>query len=142
METALLVTRRVRADVRRHRPAKLSVSQFRGLAYLQAHPDASLSVVADYLGLTPPATSKLMEELVRRKLVIRRTAPSDRRRAMLRLTARGQASLRSAFDTTRAGLAELLTTLTPSERGAIVGAMELVRVAVAPASESGDDAHD
>jgi DNA-binding MarR family transcriptional regulator len=142
METALLVTRRVRADVRRHRPARLSVSQFRGLAYLHAHPDASLSVVADYLGLTPPATSKLVEELVRRKLVTRRTAPSDRRRAMLRLTAKGQASLRSAFDATQAGLARLLTTLAPSERAAVVSAMELVRAAVAPASESGVDVHD
>ena len=63
METALLVTRLVRADVRQHRPAKLSVSQLRGLAFLNAHPGASLSEMADYLGLTPPSTSKLVDEV-------------------------------------------------------------------------------
>jgi len=133
METALLVTRLVRADVRRHRPAKLSVSQLRGLAFLNAHPGASLSEVADYLGVTPPSTSKLVDELVRRKLVARRTARDDRRRTMLRLTARGRASLQSAFDASQATLAGLLTALAPSERAAVTRAMELLRPIVTPA---------
>ena len=132
METSLLVTRLVRADVRQHRPAKLSVSQFRGLAFLNAHPGASLSEMADYLGLTPPSTSKLVDELVRRKLMTRRTAQRDRRRSVLRLTARGQTSLRSAFDASQATLARLLAALSPAERTAVARAMELLRPVVTP----------
>jgi DNA-binding MarR family transcriptional regulator len=142
MDVALLVTRRLRADARQHRPAKLSISQFRGLAYLNAHPDVSLSEVADYLGLTPPSTSKLMDELVRRKLVSRRTAPRDRRRAMLRVTARGRTSLGSAFDATQAGLARLLTPLSAEERSLVVRAMALVQGAVASRTANGHTAHD
>src|SRR5690348_92048 len=136
METALLVTRLVRADVRSHRPARLSVSQFRGLAFLNAHPDASLSEVADYLGLTPPSTSKLIDELVRRKLVTRRAAQHDRRRTMLRLTARGQADLRSAFDASQQTLARLLTDLSPADRAAVTRAMNLIRPLVTPSADA------
>src|ERR1051326_8743682 len=82
MDVGLLITRVVRAEVRKHRPQDLSLPQIRALAFVSANPDASASQLADYLGLTRPTTSKLLEQLVRRGLVARTSAPGDRRRAM------------------------------------------------------------
>jgi DNA-binding MarR family transcriptional regulator len=75
---------------RRHRTADLSVPQFRTLAFIDRNVDASLSDVAEHIGLTLPSMSKIVEGLVTRKLVTRQTHPVDRRRMTLALTARGQ----------------------------------------------------
>ncbi|HEX5438332.1 MAG TPA: helix-turn-helix domain-containing protein [Gemmatimonadaceae bacterium] len=136
METSMLLTRTIRGEVRRYRPARLSVSQFRALAFLDAHPDASLSEAAEYLGLTPPSASKLIDGLVRRKLATRRVAPSDRRRTMLRVTARGAAGLRAAFAATQGRLADRLRALTPSERTMVMRAMAVLAPLFAPPEPS------
>ena len=67
-ETSLLVTRLVRAEARRSRPAGLSLSEFRALACLDVNPDSSLTDLAEYLGLQLPTASKLADGLVRLSL--------------------------------------------------------------------------
>src|SRR5215472_3469611 len=91
METVPLVMRTLRTEMRRRRPADLSVPQFRALAFVRRHPGASLSEVAEHLGLTLPATSTLIDHLVARELVRRAPNPDNRRRLVLTLTADGQA---------------------------------------------------
>lgn len=92
----------------------LSVPQFRALNYLSRHPGASLSELADFLGLTPPSASKLVQKLVTYKVVGRRVG-RDRRRIRLTLTAHGRASLAAARLETREKLAERLEPLTRKE---------------------------
>jgi DNA-binding MarR family transcriptional regulator len=134
MDTALAVTRLVRAEVRRRRPSRLSLSELRSLGFLEASPHASLSALAADLGLTLPATSILVDRLVRRGLVGRRTAPLDRRRVMLRLTATGRARLRAARTLARAALTARLRALSPPERAAVGRAMALLHPFVLPAA--------
>lgn len=134
VDTALLVTRLVRSEVRRNRPARLSVSQIRALGFLAAHPDVSLAEAADYLGVAPPSASKLIDGLVRRSLVTRRTASDDRRRLVLRLTIRGRTRLAAAFTASRAVLAHRFEPLTPAERVQITAAMERLRSLLAPSA--------
>ena len=95
LEVVPAVMRAIRAEMRRHRTADLSVPQFRALAFINGKADASLSDVAEHIGLTLPSMSKIIEGLVTRKLVTRQTHPTDRRRLMLALTARGQTALQS-----------------------------------------------
>ncbi|MGH2504870.1 MAG: MarR family winged helix-turn-helix transcriptional regulator, partial [Ktedonobacterales bacterium] len=60
MEVAPLVMREIRTRMRQSRGAGLSVPQFRALGYLRRHPGCSLTEVADHLGLSVPATSRLV----------------------------------------------------------------------------------
>ncbi len=127
LEVVPVVMRTIRAELRRHRAADLSVPQFRTLAFIDRQSDASLSDVAEHIGLTLPSMSKIVEGLVVRKLVTRQTHPTDRRRMTLTLTARGQTALQSSRAATRACLAEDLAALSDRQRDAVTQALEILR---------------
>ena len=80
LEAVPLVMLAIRTEMRRHRGSDLSVPQFRVLVYLNRHAGASLSDIAEHMGLTLPSMSKMIDGLVLRGLVLRRTNPADRRR--------------------------------------------------------------
>ncbi len=121
------VMRVVRVQMRRHRTADLSVPEFRTLGFLNSHAGASLSDVADHIGLTLPSMSKLIDGLVERKLVTREFDPADRRRVTLALTGRGRAILETAHAASQTYLAEVLAALSPAERTTVAQAMQSLR---------------
>src|SRR5512143_1921672 len=127
LEVVPIVMRTIRAELRRHRTADLSVPQFRTLAFIDRNVDASLSDVTEHIGLTLPSMSKIVDGLVARKLVTRQTHPTDRRRMTLTLTARGQTALQTSREATRACLAEDLAAVTDRERETIRQAMCVLR---------------
>ncbi len=137
LEVVPLVMRAIRAELRRHRVADLSVPQFRTLAFIDQQVDASLSDVAEHIGLTLPSMSKIIDGLVTRKLVTRQTHPTDRRRMTLALTARGQTALESSRAATRACLAEDLAALSDRQRETIVQALNSLRPVFTPHGETG-----
>ena len=137
LEVVPSVMRSIRAEMRRHRTADLSVPQFRTLAFIDRNVDASLSDVAEHIGLTLPSMSKIVDGLVTRRLVTRQTAPDDRRRLTLALTPRGQSALQASREATRACLAEDLAVLTVHERETITQAMTILRPVFMPAGETG-----
>ncbi len=136
LEVVPSVMRTIRAEMRRHRTADLSVPQFRTLAYIDRNVDASLSDVAEHIGLTLPSMSKIVDGLVTRKLVTRQTAPDDRRRMTLALTARGQTALQTSRAATRACLAEDLAVLNDRQRETIVQALSSLRPIFMPPGEN------
>ena len=71
LEVVPAVMLAIRAELRRHRTADLSVPQFRTLAFIDRQADASLSDVAEHIGLTLPSMSKIVDGLVTRKFVTR-----------------------------------------------------------------------
>jgi DNA-binding MarR family transcriptional regulator len=127
LEVVPIVMRTIRAELRRHRAADLSVPQFRTLAFIDRQTDASLSDVAEHIGLTLPSMSKIVNGLVTRKLVTRQTSATDRRRMTLALTARGQTALQTSREATRACLAEDLAALSDRQRDTIAQAMGILR---------------
>lgn len=126
LETVPSIMRAIRAEMRAHRAADLSVPQFRALAFLNRHPGASLSELADHIGLSLPSASKLMDGLVARKLATREMHAGDRRITLV-LTARGRATLEAARRSTQSRLAERLSALSGTERAAVVRAMHILR---------------
>src|SRR5437899_764488 len=102
LDVAPAIVRAFRAEMRSHRLAELSVPQFRTMGYLNRHPGASLSAVADHIGLTLPTMSKLVDGLVARKFATRETHARDRRRVTLALTPRGRSTWQSARASTQA----------------------------------------
>jgi len=127
LETVPLVMRTVRVEMRCHRTADLSVPQFRTLNFLHRQAGASLSQVAEHIGLTLPSMSQLVDGLVERKLILRSTHATDRRRITLTLTARGQSVLEAAHGATQAALAEKLAALSAQDRTIVVQAMQALR---------------
>ena len=127
LEVVPAIMRNVRAQMRNHRGLDLSVPQFRSLAYLTSHDGCSLSDLAEFIGLTLPSASKLIDGLVMRKLVTRDPSSDDRRRIMLRLTESGWVTWNTAYVATRSYLSELLTILSDVDRGTVIACMQLLR---------------
>ncbi len=127
LETVPPVMRCIRGEMRLHRGHDLSVPQFRSLSFVKRSPEASLSDLAEHLGLTLPAASKIVEGLVSQKLVTRRDSKEDRRRMMLSLTREGEEILRKARSATLDYLKEALRELSAEEVGTVLRAMSLLQ---------------
>ncbi len=122
-----LIMRVMRAEFRSHRGSDLSVPQYRAMGFIRRNPQASLSGVADHLGITLASTSKLVDGLVERKLVDRKTSASDRRFITLVLTKQGSDLLEVSFRETQAAFARRLACLSVEEQAIVVRSMRALR---------------
>lgn len=132
IDTVPLIMRALRSEIRSRRPVEFSVPQFRVLAFLHRNEGATLSDVANHIGLMRPTMSKMVDSLVRRGWVNRQTLAEDRRYMKLRLTRRGTATIESARDVTRGRLAELLKAISPEEQSHIDQAMKTLQRVFSP----------
>jgi long-chain acyl-CoA synthetase len=78
------------------------------LVLLEEHPSEVASALADRLAVTRPTITALVDGLVAKALVDRRSDPSDRRRVLHAITDAGRKALRDAD----AALVERLSQLT------------------------------
>jgi DNA-binding MarR family transcriptional regulator len=127
LEVVPMIMRAIRSQMRSHRTPDLSVPQFRSLTFLGHHQGASLSDVAEHIGLTRPSASKLIDGLVARGLVSREGCPVDRRRIRLALTNKGRVTLRTARTAAQADLASRMAALPSSEQATVERAMRTLR---------------
>jgi DNA-binding MarR family transcriptional regulator len=135
LEVVPLLMRAIRAEMRRQRVHDLSIPQFRTLAYLNYNQGASLSDAAEFIGLTLPSMSKLVDGLVARQLVRREIPPQDRRRVTLTLTPAGSLAFQLAHEATEAYLARQLAGLPVEQRALISQAMQILRPLFTPGQE-------
>lgn len=118
METLPSIMQFFRAEMRRNAsflPESLSVPQFRTLAFLNRYPGASLSQLAEHLGVTKATASNLTERLVKNNLVSRVENPEERRHILLNLTEKGTYHLQQTRTMTSARIASVLDDL-PEEQ--------------------------
>lgn len=127
MDTIPLLMRFIRADMRANSAASLSIPQLRSLAFLNRSPDASLSDLAEHLGVTCATASATTERLVQRNLVQRIDDPQERRRVLLNLTQEGKHQLKQSQDQTRTHIADLLEGLTPEQVSNIEEGLALLK---------------
>ena len=127
LETVPAVMRFIRAQMRHHRGPELSVPHFRALLFLGRNDGASLSALAEFLGLSLPAASRMVEGLVRRGFVVRRIPPGNRRLIALALSARGRRAVAAARQATERRLAEVVASIPPGQRTAIQRALQALR---------------
>lgn len=126
LEVVPRVMRVLREDMRLEAGEGLSVPQLRVLAFLGRTPDASLSSVAEFLGVAGPTASVMVARLVERRLVTRAGDPLERRRVRLALSARGAAVLERSRGHARTLMAERLRGLTRAELETIASALALL----------------
>ena len=126
LDTVPPVMRFIRDQVRLRRTAGLSLPQFRTLIFLSRIKNPSLSAVAEHLGLSLPAMSRLINGLVAHKLVERQTVSTNRRQIALTLTARGRATLEVVRNEIRLQLADSLKGLPAAEQRTVQQAMRVL----------------
>lgn len=127
LETAPAVVQAIRVEMRAERLHELSVPQFRTLAFIGRQPGCSLSDTAEFIGMTLPSMSVLINGLVNEGLVLRQTSLLDRRRVTLNLTEAGAAVHARALEGTLAWLSHQLESLPEIDRQTVLQAMEILR---------------
>jgi DNA-binding MarR family transcriptional regulator len=132
LETIPAVMSTIRTEMRSRRRSDLSVMQFRTLAYLSLYPGSSLSSLAEYLGLTLPTVSQMINGLVEKGVVTRQNSSTDRRRVMLSLTSGGHSLLEKSVRGTQARLVEILSPLQTQDIEAVHQALQLLNQLFCP----------
>jgi DNA-binding MarR family transcriptional regulator len=97
----------------------VSATQYRTLAILALRGPRNASVLADELGVGRPAATKLVDRLVKRRLIRRRRHETDRRQVILEATERGRGIVRAVQQCRRRRLARVLSELDPVAREAL-----------------------
>lgn len=118
-----MVMRVIRAEMRRQCANQLSVPQFRTIAYLYRNPGASLSQVAEHIGVTLPTMSRIVDRLVDRRLVLREYDPDSRRRLTLHITPKGLDLFETVRERTLQQIAWRLGSLSPERISLIQAAL-------------------
>jgi MarR family transcriptional regulator for hemolysin len=127
MDTTPQILQSIRVETRRGRGSDISIPQFRTLRFIQRIPNSSLSSLAEHLGLTLPSVSKLVDRLVKQKLIIRQESTADRRCRTLELTKVGATIVNSARDEAQLNLAKKMAHLSDADLETIHKAMQLLR---------------
>jgi DNA-binding MarR family transcriptional regulator len=89
--------------------------------------------------MLPQSLTRVLADLERRGFVLRGDDPADRRRAVMTITAAGLAALRAELAAREAWLAMALAALSPTERGVVQLAAELL-LTIADAPPAGGPA--
>jgi len=140
METAFALVRAFRAEIRRRQPADLTLSQYRTLSFISRQDGASLSRVAEHLGLTLPSASKLVHDLVGDGLITRAYVADNRRVLTLALTPQGISVLALARREALAPLTRTLATLPEAEQRAILQSLPHLQQVLRQMTATPDDA--
>src|SRR5690348_16166223 len=90
------VMRFIRTEMRIAAKSELTVPQFRILAKLSIS-KATNSDLAEWMGVSAPTMTRMVDPLVQRQFVTRETGSEDRRQINLELTASGQALFNKVF---------------------------------------------
>ncbi len=130
LDAVPVVLQFIRVQMRLYNRPDLSVQQLRALAFVDRSPGASLSMLAQFLGLSLPAASRLVDGLQARRLTLRRTPPQDRRLLALALSAAGRRTVRAARRAAEERLAQILAPLPTAERAAMQRSLRILRQTV------------
>lgn len=136
VEVAPAIVQAIRMETRAEGRHDLTVPQFRTLVFLGREPGSSLSAAADYIGLTLPTMSVLVEALVQRNLISRVPDLRDRRRVLLSLTEEGRTLLERVLQATEGSIAGLFTGLSLEEREAVMRGLSILRPLFMPVANA------
>ena len=98
---------------------EVSATQYRALASLAQRGPRNASVLSEELGVGRPATTKLVDRLVKRRLIKRGAHPADRRQVILEVTDKGREVVRAVQQCRRRKLRRVLSEIDPDAREAL-----------------------
>lgn len=115
-ETFAASLRRARSRVADRPDAKLTPAQFRLLAALEDAPSLSVGELAREAGVSSPTATRMLDGLAHCGIVKREQASDDRRRTVVRPTAKGRRALAETRERVDAAREKIYAQLTPAER--------------------------
>lgn len=118
------VVQAARQYLRAQNLGSVTLPQLRALAYVLRQPESTLGELAEYLAITAPSASALVDRLVKQGLLEARIPPENRRRVSLAVTAAGEKVVARATRLWQAELARRLTPLTEAELRIAIGALD------------------
>jgi DNA-binding MarR family transcriptional regulator len=127
LDTVPLLMRQMRAQIRTFGARNLTLVEFRSLAFVARTDGATLSGLTDHIGLSMPSMSKIVDSLVKQKLMRRDISPADRRCMSLSLTERGRSLHLAARAHTKQYLVGQLAMLGAVQRESVAVALRLLR---------------
>ena len=108
LDAVPIVMRVIRSELRKYGAREMSVPQYRTLGFVYRNEGASLSELAEHVGLTLSTMSTLVDGLAAHGLVNRREDREDHRRMTLTLTELGRNRHEAAREATLVSLGEML----------------------------------
>jgi len=95
---------------------KLTLSQFLLLGLLHKQKECNMSHLADFMQVSLPTITGVVDRLVRQGLVLRLSDPNDRRLVKIKLTPQGQSLLQKIFQQRRKTIKELFCQVSDYDR--------------------------
>ena len=120
LEVMPLVMQDLRRIMRGQSSPDLRVPELRSLAFLRLNP------LAEYIGVSLPSMSKLVDTLTYRGYIDRRPDATDRRRICLDLTESGGKVLRAALEAVKSSFAGKLSQLGAEDLAAVSHGLQLL----------------
>jgi len=96
--------------------SKISPLKVQVLGFIKKQKNPLMKDVADFLLITPPSATSLINSMVKEKLIIRRPDDTDRRIVHLRITLKGNKILCQGFKEITNHMKEVFACLTEKER--------------------------
>ncbi len=118
---------------------RVSVPQLRVLVILSTLEPLNLAAVAKQLGVSPSNASRTCDQLVRRRLVLRREDSEDRRNLSLALAPAGRRLLAEVMRRREDLLAQVVSRLTPDAQRRLMVAIEEFNVAADSLADDTDE---
>jgi DNA-binding MarR family transcriptional regulator len=120
--------RLIRGEMRQIAGAELTIPQYRLLARIAREP-AGNQALAEWMGVRPATMCRMVDSLVRRKLVRRERPPrsNDRRKVLIRLTAAGRARSGRIRRLTQRVFAARMAVLPPSARDSLMAGLRVLK---------------
>ncbi|MCO5988242.1 MarR family transcriptional regulator [Actinoallomurus spadix] len=126
---------RLSRRVRQYGPRTLTSSQASTLSSLEALGPVRLGDLAAHEGVSAPTQSRLVASLEAQALLRRTPDVDDRRATLLEITPEGRRQLERLRTERSAFLVERLGTLSPEQRAALVGALDVLESLAASPGE-------
>jgi len=120
------IMRSVRSLVRQIEGSTLTVPQFRVLAYVALQPCTNKQL-AEWQGVSLPAMSRMVDSLVRRKLLIRTQDRIDRRQVQLQLSRKGKNEFERLRKALQIKLAEHIKILGESDKKVFASGLSVLK---------------
>lgn len=105
-------------------PDPFSFLQFETLRYVAEKENPLMKDVADYLYITPPSATSLIDGLVTAKMLERNSDKNDRRIIRVSITPRGQKILDTGFSETANRMRRILTKLDEMDQKNLIEILE------------------
>lgn len=116
-------------EVRQQKSSFLTIPQLRALAFLQTNTCSSLTILAEYLGVTSASASTMVDRLVQKEFITRTEHPTLRRQIVLCLTVAGEEHLQQVRQVTSDRLADKLVHLPVEQLANLLdGLEELIQI--------------